>query len=112
MPKQLSQKYRNNLMILANKQGLRLATEKSHNARIRKDYPLTEQEESDFLAVIETHEWSQKKVIDNFAKSMHRSVTWTTRRLLMMQAQGKIERIADGKVGGRVRYIYRVREGN
>ncbi len=109
MPKQLSQKYRTRLMALASKQGLRLATEKSHNARVRKQYPLTQIEQTEFLKAVATHQWSQKRVIANFAESLGKSVTWTTRRLVMMQSAGKIERVADGLSGGRVRYIYRVK---
>jgi predicted transcriptional regulator len=108
MPKQLSKELRYNLDRLANIQGLRLATGKSQNARVRKEYPISDEEIKMFLNAIATHQWSQKRVVDDFAKSLGRSKTWVARRLVMMQAQGKIERIADGMTGGRTRYIYAI----
>lgn len=108
MSKQLSKQHRNNLDRLANIQGLKLATTKSQNARVKKEYPISSSEIEMFLDAIATHQWSPKRVVDDFAKSLGRSKTWVDRRLVMLQARGKIKRVADGTAGRRVRYIYKL----
>jgi hypothetical protein len=110
MTKTLSKKYRIGLERLADKQGLRLATEKSQNARERRKYPLSEAEITKFLDAINSYNWDEKPGISNFAKSLKQSVCWANRRLDLMVKMGKIERFRGASVTG-IRYCYRLVEG-
>jgi hypothetical protein len=110
MTKQLSQKYRNNLNVLASKTGLILATKKSDNARETRKYPLTETEITEFLNAIDSYNWDEKPGISNFAESLKQSVCWANRRLDLMVKMGKIERFRATSFTG-IRYCYRLVEG-
>jgi hypothetical protein len=109
MTRTLSKKYRIGLERLADKQGLKLATKKSDNAREKRKYPLTEAEITAFLDEIDTYNWDEKPGISNFAESLKQSVCWANRRLDLMVKMGKIERFRGTSVTG-IRYCYRLVE--
>lgn len=64
----------------------------------------------EIINALENYEWEETSVLYQFARSINYSEAHTRSRLTNLVQTGILEKIADGVIKGKSRFIYRIKQ--
>jgi predicted transcriptional regulator len=64
--------------------------------------------DAQILQALKTYQWTPTATVYNFANSINYSEGYIHRHLTNLVAAGEIERVAEGMIHGKPRYIYKL----
>jgi len=86
-----------------------MGSNKSTAARQRQQFNFAQDDRAEFLNQLRNHQWAKSATVMMFANSIDRSVDYVRLRLNILVAEGSIEKVQDGFIKGRPRFIYKVK---